>query len=83
MRGWFRVNAMLSAARKLLASTLTWRMTAAILFTLAEHLRDRVRHGQECSGRGPAADKAGLLLPSEKTASSGCGHATHPSNAAR
>lgn len=50
---------MLSAARKLLASTLTWRMTAAILFALAEHLRDRVRHGLECSGRGPAADEAG------------------------
>ena len=37
---------MLSDVRKLLASTLTWRMTAAILFALAKHLRGRVRHGQ-------------------------------------
>jgi len=37
---------MLSTMRKLLASTLTWRMIAAVLFTLAEHLRERVRHGQ-------------------------------------
>lgn len=39
------VNAMLSAVRKLLASTLTRRMTAAVLFVLAEHLRQQVRHG--------------------------------------
>jgi hypothetical protein len=39
------VNAMLSAVRKLLASTLTRRMTAAVLFALAEHLRQQVRHG--------------------------------------
>jgi hypothetical protein len=40
------VNAMLSAVRKLLASTLTRRMTAAVLFALAEHLRQRVSHGR-------------------------------------
>jgi hypothetical protein len=40
------VNAMLSAVRKLLASTLTRRMPAAVLFALAEHLRQRVSHGQ-------------------------------------
>ncbi|HYO52727.1 hypothetical protein [Archangium sp.] len=40
------MNAMLSAVRKLLASTLTRRMTAAVLFALAEHLRQRVSHGQ-------------------------------------
>jgi hypothetical protein len=39
------VNAMLSAVRKLLASTLTRRMTAAVFFALAEHLRGWVRHG--------------------------------------
>jgi hypothetical protein len=37
---------MLSAVRKLLASTLTRRMTAAVLFALAKHLRQRVNHGQ-------------------------------------
>jgi hypothetical protein len=36
---------MLSAVRKLLASTLTQRMTAAVFFALAEHLRQQVRHG--------------------------------------
>ena len=40
------VNAMLSAVRKLLASTLTRKMMAAVVFALAEHLRERVRHGQ-------------------------------------
>jgi hypothetical protein len=39
------VNAMLSAVRKLLASTLTRKMMAAVVFALAEHLRERVRHG--------------------------------------
>jgi len=37
---------MLSAVRKLLASTLTRKMMAAVVLALAEHLRDRVRHGQ-------------------------------------
>ncbi|WP_147443649.1 hypothetical protein [Corallococcus sicarius] len=41
------MNAMLSAVRKLLASTLTRKMMAAIVFALAEHLRERVRHGRE------------------------------------
>ena len=36
---------MLSAMRKLLALTLTQKMVAAIAFTLAEHLQQRVRHG--------------------------------------
>lgn len=36
---------MLSAVRKLLASTLTRRMMAAVLFALAEHLRQQVRLG--------------------------------------
>jgi hypothetical protein len=36
---------MLSAVRKLLASTLTRKMMAAVVFALAEHLRERVRHG--------------------------------------
>jgi hypothetical protein len=39
------VNAMLSAMRKLLASTLTRKMMAAVVFALAEHFRERVRHG--------------------------------------
>jgi len=34
-----------SAVRKLLASTLTRKMMAAVVFALAEHLRERVRHG--------------------------------------
>ncbi len=34
---------MLSTVRKLLASTLPRRMTVAVLFALAEHLRQQVR----------------------------------------
>jgi len=36
---------MLSAVRKLLASTLIRKMVAAVVFALAEHLRERVQHG--------------------------------------
>jgi len=39
------VNAMLNAVRKLLASALTRKMMAAVVFALAEHLRERVRYG--------------------------------------
>lgn len=37
---------MLNAVRKLLASTLTRKIMAAVIFALAEHLRERVRQGQ-------------------------------------
>ncbi len=37
---------MMSAVRKLMASTLTRRMMATVAFALAEHLREVVRHGR-------------------------------------
>ncbi|SEU27471.1 hypothetical protein SAMN05443639_1132 [Stigmatella erecta] len=71
------VNAMLSAVRMLLASTLTRKMMAAVVFALVEHLRERVglpRFGGSPAfcvdlGRLRTAARAGLacLLPPNHT----------------